>query len=228
MDDPCLNHSLADLRDMARGKIPGFSKMKKKELCVALDKAKLLPREGIQGQVKVTQGFRGVAPPEWDFDKMNQIPAFLLPYDYLYGAGSSVNEVTRYFILPDNYPLIGIQLPNKGGTIPRQEFEISVKDYLNQLDALEANPNTPKTYLINNQEVNLDIIHIKGLTKGARGGLGIAVNQISPRVGSPAWFNLLFSLQIVGMEGVNTKDAELRREYQIITTPTIFDLAAIN
>lgn len=224
MDDPCLNHNLADLRDMARGKIPGFSKMKKKELCAALDKAKLLPREGAQVQVRTTQGFKGVAPPEWDFDKKNPIPAFLLPYDYLYGAGSSVNEVVRHFILPDDYPLVGVQLPSMDGKIPRVEFELTVGDYL----GATGSPDVTPRFLIDDQEVEANIVHIKGLTRGARGALGISVNQIAPRIGSQAWIDLLLSLQIVGMEGDPNKDAQLRREYQIITTPAVVELAAQN
>lgn len=225
MDDPCFKNNLDQLRDIARGKVPGFSKMKKNKLCTVLGKMNLLPLVNGQGQAKPTQVFQGISPPEWDFDKMNPIPNFLLPYDYLYGAGASVNEVVRHFILPDNFPLVGIQLPAKGGKIPPREFEITVDDYLNQLDVAEVHPNLGQKYLSENEEVDLHIIHIKGLRRG-RGGYGD--NRIAPRVGSPAWFNLLLSLHIVGIEGAETKDAELRREYQIITTPAVFDLSPTN
>lgn len=199
---------------MARGKIPGFSKMKKKELCGALDKAKLLPREGGQAQVKGANGFKGVVPPEWDFDKLNPIPTFLLAYDYLYGAGSSINEIVRYFILPDDYPLVGIQLPSKDGKIPRLEFEFTVADYF---DAT-VDPYATPTFNLDGEVVTAHRVQIKGLPRGAK---GTGVNQIAPRIGSQGWNDLLAGLQIVGMEGDLNKDAELRREYQIITTPAI-------
>lgn len=214
MNDPCLRYTLIDLRNMARGKIPGFSKMKKKELCAVLDKAKILPH----GEIHPPQGFQGISPPGWDFDKKNPLPAFLLPYDYLYGAGSSNDEITRYFILPDNYPLVGIQLSNKAGTIPRREFIITVDDYLKHLDQEQANPDSPLLYRINGEEVNLDIVHIKGILRA-----NSIINQIAPRIGSVSWFNLLLTLQITGMEGAPNRDSELRRGYQIITTPTIQD-----
>ena len=207
MDDPCLIYSLSKLRDMARGKVPGFSKMKKRRLCDVLIKKQLLPPKGVQ--FKAIQGFRGIAPPEWDFDRKNPIPTFLLPYDYIYTAGSMTNEVVRYFILHDNYSLIGTQLPNREGTIFRHQVEILAKDYLDQL---EENPDASKIYFLNNEEVELDSVYIKGLTKNT-----LNINRIAPRVGSVAWFDLLSTLQIVGIEAEPNRNPELRREYQIIT-----------
>ena len=208
MNDPCLRYTLVQLRDMARGKIPGFSTMRKKELCRVLERSRLLPATLPAKNLL----FQGIQPPIWDFDKRNPIPNFLLPYDYIYGAGSSTNEVVRYFILPENYHLTGVQLPGKGKL--HQEFEIIVADYLDKLD-LEEKTNKPEyTYYIKGQPVDLHLVYIKGL---ARGNIRYS-NQIAPRLGSMAWNDLLASLQVVGMEGARNSGAQLRREYQISGT----------
>ena len=217
MDDPCLNYNLVQLRDMARGKIPGFSKMKKQELCQALNKAQLIPRGLTKTQSPLPPTlFQGISPPAWDFDKQNPIPNFLLPYDYIYAAGSSVKEVIRHFILPDNFPLVGIQLPGAKGKIPRRDFDLTVLEYQDHLDQEEESGEILQPYFIGGEEVTINIVYIKGLQRGKP---GFTANQVAPRIGSRSWFNLLDTLQIVDMEGENTFDAQLRREYQTITVP---------
>jgi len=43
-----------------------------------------------------------------DFDQLIEIPDFLKPYHYWYGQGSHVSEATRYFILPDEFVMYGM------------------------------------------------------------------------------------------------------------------------
>ena len=208
MNDPCLTYTLMQLRDMARGRIPGFSKMKKGDLCRHLVKSRILPLAPIQ---RMKETFVGVDPPKWDHDKKNLIPSFLLPYDYIYGAGSSNEEIVRYFILPENFPLIGTQLPSKKKMESRKEHEITVGDYLDQIS-----DETDQPFMINGKKITFDLVNIKGLTRKDAN-----INRIAPRIGSEGWFTILQSLQIVGMEGTENTDAQLRREYQMISYPSV-------
>ena len=83
-NDPCLIYNVKQLQDMARGKIPGFSRLRKQELCQALIRARLLPikeehkaevthplpiKEEPEAEVVAPTTFRGLEPPEWDFDR---------------------------------------------------------------------------------------------------------------------------------------------------------------
>jgi hypothetical protein len=194
--DPCLRFTLEELRELARGKIPGFSKMKKRALCQALEKSGLLP-EKISPLSE--SSFVGKEPPEWDFDRLKPIPPQLLPYDYIYSAGSSAGEIQRYFVLPDNFSVMGLQLPSLDGTRPKREFEIGAGDAF--LEGMSF-------VLDNDEKVTLDRAYIPG----AKGEL------IAPPIGSEMWRNLVEELQIVNMEGGPNSNAQLRRAYRIITT----------
>lgn len=226
MENLCKDFTLVQLRNIARqNNISGFSKLRKDELCLRLSKLNLIgtekkpvsPRQVRFANVEevkviptraekpeiptpVIPSF-GIEPPSWDFDRGVPIPEFLQPYDYVYAAGSSDREIARFWILPDNFPLVAEQLPTKDGRIPLRYFEVTVADYHSGV----------KEYEVNGEILEAWNFYIRG--PGTRGK---GYSTIAPKIGTKDWFYFLQTHQIIDMAGTGAFNPQLRRNHRII------------
>lgn len=202
------DYTLLELRNLARGKFKGFTKMNKKDLYDELVTREIISEKEEEEEELFSPG--GIDPPDWDFDHLKPIPDFLLPYNYLYTAGSSVRELKRFFIVPDNFTLTA-KTPLQNGT--REEFIITVGDWHNLL----GNDYYYQSLLpaqINGKEVLLMFITFTQLNN--------RTNYPAPKIGSAAWYGILGNHLITNTKGGFHDHVQLRYQYKIISHPNIF------
>lgn len=202
---PCQNITLQQLRSIAsanKDKIKGYSRLRKDELCQSLAGLNLLPGQQIEPLPEEEEQAIGIIPPNWDLDHLSPIPDLLLPYWYIYAAGSGKSEIVRLFILPENFSLTAVTLPSIRDKQPRLEFQITVADWLY----------SPETYINKaGEELRIDQALVPGLQRAER------VNQIAPRIGSEQWYDIVDTMQIFNQEtGKGGGNPQLRYQYQII------------
>lgn len=197
---------LLEIASANKDKIRGYSKLTKDNLCRLLQQHGLLDEELFQEEIIVSpkKNIIGIIPPTWDLDHLNPIPEPLLPYWYYYTAGASPQEIVRYFILPQDYPLNTRQ--NKKGTTPRRTLT-TVGEYYRYI----SNPNTYKGDLEGTSAVN-----IANLPQGTA-----FHNKPAPLIGSPDWNLDITNGVVINLDPniLHTQTLlypQLRYQYQII------------
>lgn len=217
MEDNCRDKTLAQLREIAKNNgMTGYYKLKKDDLCKELKKQGFIknqnnkkrppsPTTDTKPNPKTKKAKFGIKPPSWDFDAKNEIPESIIPYSYVYGAGSSENDIRRFFILPENFELEAIQYPSAAQNKKTKVFKITYKDFY--IDKKKKYTDTDGETLV------ADIVRIPNINNTHR------VNVIAPQINSEAWDGLSQTLNIVDVENPrNFILPQLRREYRIIQT----------
>lgn len=219
----CTNLTLKQLRNIAsinKDKVRNYSKLNKEELCQLLITTQLIQplsprnmpvspkRVMFQNQPEIKeiparQPRIGITPPPWDEDSDLPIPTSLLPYWYIYSTGHPISNLQRLFILPEDYPLLGIQFSGPANKPPRIEFPLTVGQYHHR-------HHHPIIYQGN--EVRADVVIIQGITNMERG-----INRVAPPLGSEEWNQEIGQLVIIAPDdNIASLHPQLRRQYQTI------------